>query len=128
MADRSAELHAALYTALAGSAALTALISAGAVLSGVRDGTKPPYVDIAEATATDYSGDLVDAQEHTITVHAWTEQPVSGGTAKKLCLDVVAAVRAALHMASLVLSAGTLCNLRCEMTEMLRDPDGISWH
>lgn len=128
MADRTQELAAALYTQLSGHAPLTALIGAGKVFNGVKDGTPLPYVDIGEETATDYGAVSIDAQEHTQTVHVWTEQPLNGGSARLQCLQIVAAVRAALHEQVLSLSSGTLCNLRCEYRETLRDPDGVSWH
>ena len=128
MADRSIELFSAIYAALNGDPQLTALIGAGRVFNGVKDGQFPPYVDIGDDTASDDSSSLVDAQEHTITLHVWTEQPVAGLSAKGLCMSVMACVRAVLHDADLVLSAGVLVNLRQEFRETMRDPDGVSWH
>lgn len=123
MADRSLELYAALYAALAADAALTALIGASKVFDIVPANAAAPYVVIGDETAIDAGSSLIDAQEHTITVHVWSEQPST-----KQCKAIQAAVRAVLHEARLTLSAGTLCNLRCEYKETMRDPDGISVH
>jgi len=128
MSDRSPELFAAIYAALNGDAALTTLLGGSYVFNGVPDGTRAPYIDIGDDTATDYSGTVIDAQEHTITLHTWTEQPVAGQSAKAVLMAVMARVRAVLHEASLPMSAGALCNLRQEFRQTMRDPDGISWH
>jgi hypothetical protein len=128
MADRSAELFAAIYAVLAADAPLVALIGADKVFNGVKDGTALPYVDIGDDTATDYGSSSGDAQEHTVTIHCWANQPLSGKSAKLLVTQMVAAVRLALHDVDLTLSAGVSPNLRCEFRETARDPDGVSWH
>lgn len=128
MADRSTELFTAIFAALNGDAALTALLGGAKVFNGVKDGTEPPYVDIGDDTATDYSSSLIDAQEHTITIHSWAEQPMAGVSAKGQLFQIMARIRAILHAAPPVLAAGTLVNLRQEFRETLRDPDGVSWH
>lgn len=128
MADRSTELFTAIYAALNGDAALTALMGTGRVYNGVKDGTRPPYIDIGDDTAADYAGALLDGQEHTVTIHTWTEQPAAGLSAKGLLFSIMARVRDVLHTASLNLSAGSLVNMRQEFRETFRDPDGISWH
>jgi len=128
MADRSPELFASIFAALNGDATLTALLGGANVFNGVPDGQKAPYIEIGDDTATDDSGIGVDAQEHTITLHTFTEQPVAGQSAKAVCMSIMAQVRNILHASSLVLSAGALCNLRQEFRQTMRDPDGVSWH
>lgn len=123
MADRSVELYSAIYAALDGNAPLTALIGAGHVHDIVKPGSLPPYVVIGDETANDASSIGVDAQEHTVTIHVWSEKP-STLQAKQ----IAAAVRSALHEQALTLSAGTLVNLRCEFKETMRDPDGLTVH
>lgn len=123
MADRSVELYSALYATLAGHAPLTALIGAGHVYDIVPAGAPCPYVVIGDETAIDRGASQVDAQEHTVTVHVWSE-----AASTLPCKRIQAAVRAALHEQVLALSAGTLCLLRCEFKETMRDPDGVSVH
>lgn len=129
MADRSAELLAAIYAVLAADATLTALIGAGKVYNGVADGVAAPYVDIGAQMASDYGTSSGDAQEHTVTIHVWTDQPVAGKSAVLACVQIAAAVRAALHGVNINLSGGDCPNLRCtQQQQPLRDPDGVSWH
>lgn len=123
MADHTVDLMEAVYATLAADAALTALIGPDRVWDHVRAGAPVPYVAIGDGTAVDVGGTLVDAQEHTLTVHCWSETP-STLEVKRM----IAAVRAALHERTLTLSAGTCRNLRCEYHETLRDPDGITHH
>lgn len=123
MADRSVELYSALYATLAAHPALTSLIGAGHVYDVVPAGAAVPYVVIGDETAIDRGSSLVDAQEHTVTVHVWTE-----AASTLPCKQIQAAVRAALHEQTLALAAGTLCLLRCEYKETMRDPDGVSVH
>lgn len=132
MSDHTSDLYAALFARLNGDAAIAALIGSGKVFNGVADGAVAPYIDLGDDTAADYASSgaaaPTDAQEHTVTIHVWAEQPVTGGSAKKQCLDIMAAVRASLHTVSLALASGRMPNLRCEFHETFRDPDGISWH
>lgn len=123
MADRTVELFTGLYAALASNPALTALIGIDRVYDAVPAGAPAPYVSIGDATAVDVSGVLVDAQEHTITVHCWSETPSTLEVKQ-----IVAAVRAALHEQTIALPAGQCRNIRCEYHETLRDPDGVTHH
>jgi hypothetical protein len=123
VADRSVELFTAIYATLAADAGLTALIGPGSVYDHVTPGAVLPYVVIGDETATDYGAALVDGQEHTITIHTWSETPSS--LQVKL---IQAAIRNALHERVLALAAGNCVNLRQEFKETLRDPDGITHH
>lgn len=131
MADRSIELFTAIYAALDASAPLAALIGAGRVFdtppaanSALSDNQLvPPYVVIGDETANDYGSSAGDAQEHTITIHSWTEKPSTLHVKR-----IMAAVRNALHEQSLSLSGGNLVYLRQEFKETFRDPDGVSQH
>jgi hypothetical protein len=129
MTDRTQEMMAAIYTTLSGDATLTALLGSGRVFNGVPAGQHCPYVDIGESTGNNYHTSSGDAQEHTITIHCWTEQEVSGKSAKLQLLEIVKRVRDLLHYQSIALSAGNMPSLWCEFTEpATRDPDGVSWH
>lgn len=123
MADRSVELFAAIYATLATNAGLIALIGSGRVWDHVKPGAPLPYVVIGDETALDYGSSLSDAQEHTLTVHTWSDAPSS-----LQVKQMQAAVRAALHERPLTLTAGTCTQIRQEFKETLRDPDGITHH
>lgn len=124
MPDHSVDLQEAVYLALSNDAALTALLGSGnRIYDHVPAGAALPYVVIGETTAADISGALVDMQEHTLTMHAWSERPTSLEVKQ-----IVAAVRAVLHDARLTLNSGRCPNIRCEYHETMRDPDGISHH
>ena len=123
MADRSVELFSAIYAALRDDATLTALIGAGRVFDNVPAGTSPPYINIGDETATDLGSSLTDGQEHTITIHVWSEQPSSLEVKR-----IMAAIRDVLHERPPTLSAGTCSLLRQDFKDTLRDPDGFSHH
>lgn len=124
MADISIELAAAVYAALTAHAGLSdELGSKGAVYDNAPAGAPTPYVVIGEETAVDYATALVDAMEHTITVHTFTEEQSRIGV-----LRLQKQVRAALHEAALTLLAGRCVQIRQEMRQTMRDPDGVSWH
>lgn len=128
MADRSVELFTAIYATLDASAPLSALIGAGRVFDtppALAEGGQlvPPYVVIGDETANDYGSRGGDAQEHTITIHTWTEKPTT-----LLLKRIMARVRDVLHEQSLALGGGNLVYLRQEFKETFRDPDGVSQH
>ncbi len=122
MSDRTADLVESLRNALLADATLTALIGADRVHGEIAPGAPLPYVEIGDLTAVDGGTQGIDAQEHTVTLHCWTE------SSRLACLDIVAAVRGALHGAGLVLTAGGCRNIRCEFAETMRDPDGLTHH
>lgn len=124
MADRSVVLFEAIYATLAADAGVTsALGGTGRIYDNVPAGAACPYVVIGDETAIDAGGTAWDAQEHTLTIHAWSEAASS-----KQVKQIMAAVRAALHDAPPALSGGTCANLRQEFKETFRDPDGVTWH
>jgi hypothetical protein len=125
MADRSVALLSGVYSTLAANAALAALLGSA---DRIYDAQAPadaavPYVVIGDLTSNDYGTSSGDGQEQTLTLHVWTEED-----GKKKCLDIIAAVRLALHEQSPSMSDGALVNLRCEHTETFRDQDGLSMH
>lgn len=130
MTDRTAEMLAAVYTTLANDATLTALLGGdvGRVFNGVTPGQAAPYVDIGETTANNYWTSSGDAQEHTLTIHCWTEQPVAGQSARLQVAKIMARVRDLLHYQTIALSAGNMPSLWCEFAETMGDPDGKSQH
>lgn len=128
MADRSLDLFAAIFAALNGDAALVALVGQDTegrnrIYDTPPQGAVPPYVVIGDETAADYGSSAGDAQEHTVTLHIWSEQPST-----LQCKRIMGAVRDALHERSLSLDAGNAVYLRQEFKETFRDADGVSHH
>lgn len=123
MADHSVDLFAAIYAELSTNSALTALIGSDAVYDHVPPGAAAPFVVIGDETASDGGSDLTDAQEHTLTIHCWSE-----GASTLQVKRMQSAVRNALHDADLAMDDGICVNIRCEFKEIMRDPDGVSWH
>lgn len=129
MADRTADLFAAVFAALDGNAALVALVGQDSdgfnrIYTTPPQGAVAPYVVIGEQTASDYGSSAGDAQTHSLTLHVWTD----GSSAAQSCLTIMAALRDVLHGADLALSTGHLVYLRQEWSETMQDPDGVSQH
>jgi hypothetical protein len=116
-------LQQALFAALAGDPAVTALIGPGRVYDDVPQGTPLPYVTLGPVTAQDWSTGTEAGTEHLVTIHVW-----SGERGKKQVHAILAAVRGALHDQPLALAAHRLVNLRHERSELRRTPDGEAIH
>lgn len=127
MADRTYEMLVAIVAALAADSSVLAIVGADAtgakVYSASPGEVTAPYVVVGDVTSLDYPMSAMDGQEHTVTVHCWTEQE-----SKAQVLRLMAAVRAALHDRPPRMSAGDFVNLRCEFGQTLADPDGRSMH
>lgn len=104
----------AIFTLLRGDAGLAALL-ANSIIGGdtankavydvppqVADSASDsafPYLVIGDRTVAEFATDDVDGQEHTVTIHAWVR-----AHGKKTVLQVLDAVYAALHDASLTVT------------------------
>jgi hypothetical protein len=64
-----------------------------------------------------------DALEHAVTLHAWSRH---GGRAETL--DIIAALRSALHNASLTLDGHKLVLLLATFADVFRSGDGRTTH
>lgn len=82
-----------------------------------------PYVTLgrAEARASDAAG--AQALEHVLTLHVWSRH---GGRAE--ALDVIGALRAALHDARLEVDGRRLILLFVVFTDVFRSGDGRTTH
>lgn len=116
-------LQTAVYARLSGDASLLALLGGARIYDEPPRNPGFPYVTIGQTTERDWSTGSDIGAEHIITLHAWSRQ---GG--KREASEIAAAVRSALHDANLVLAGHRLINLRHELTETRRDPDGETYH
>ncbi len=74
MSHPGAELQAAIYTALAASTELAALIGANRIYDDVPSNQVPPYVTFGRSIHMDWSTDSETGMEHEIELHAWTRE------------------------------------------------------
>ncbi len=116
-------LQQSIFAALTADAALTALLGAGRILDDVPQGTALPYVTLGQTALRDASTSTEDATEHSLTVHVWSD-----ARGKKETHAILAAIRSALHDQPLALVGHRLVNLRHELSEVRRDPDGATLH
>jgi hypothetical protein len=116
-------LQQAVFAALTADAALTALLGPGRILDDVPQGTAMPYVTLGPATLRDASTGTEDGTEHGLAIHVW-----SGARGKKETHAILSAIRAALHDRPLALTGHRLVNLRHQLSEVRRDPDGATLH
>jgi hypothetical protein len=116
-------LQQSIFAALAADAALTAVLGAGRIFDDVPQGTALPYVTLGQATLRDASTATEDGTEHVVTVHVWSD-----ARGKKETHAILAAIRAALHDAPPALAGHRLVNLRHELSEVRREPDGATIH
>ncbi len=74
MSHAGEELQGAVYTALAASAELAALIGAGRIYDDVPKDQRPPYVVFGKSIHSDWSTDSETGMVHEIELHAWSRE------------------------------------------------------
>ena len=126
--DASWPLQQAVYTALTGAAAIQALVGNPA---RVYDEVPPedqaatfPYITIGDDTVVEMGTKTEDISEHTLTLHAWDRTH----RGRKVVKQVLDAIKATLHHASLSVTGHTLVLIHFEFGETLQDADGLTWH
>jgi len=110
-------LQKAIYTRLAGDAALAALV-ATRLYDNVPGDAGLPYLALGENETRDWPG----GTEHRLALHAFSR---GGGRAE--AKRIMGAVNAALHDASLTLEGHELVNLRFLDGTTRREADGMTW-
>jgi hypothetical protein len=82
-----------------------------------------PYVTLGRVESRPADAASRDALEQVITLHAWSRH---GGRAETL--DIIAALRGALHNAALTLSGHNLVLLLATFADVFRSGDGRTTH
>ena len=82
-----------------------------------------PYITIGRVESRPADTASRDAIEHAITLHAWSRY---GGRAETL--EIIAALRAALHNAPLTLAGHNLVLLLATFADVFRSGDGRTTH
>ena len=114
-------LQRSIYQALATSLDLVGLLGGVRVYADAPQSAPNPFITLGQSLIRDWSTGAEDGAEHSLTLHVWSR---SGG--KKL--EIIEAIRAALHEQPFALEDHHLVNLRHEYSEARFDPDGDTFH
>lgn len=123
MTSASLDLQRSVFAALTASTPLTALLGGPHVYDDVPRQAAFPYVTIGQSTVRDWSTGGEPGHEHILTLHVW-----SRAAGRKETYEIIGALEETLHDASLALSQHRLVNLRHEVSDARRDPDGETYH
>ena len=82
-----------------------------------------PYVTLGRIEGRAVDASATDALEHAVTLHVWSRY---GGRAE--ALDVIGAMRAALHNAALAIEGRKLVLLFAVFADVFRSGDGRTTH
>jgi hypothetical protein len=119
----SAALRAAIHDALTADAALTGILGGPKIYDEPPHAAAFPYVTLGETRIVDFSADNEPAEEHQLTLHAWSRQ----GGHREAHL-IAGALLHALDDAPLTLTDHTLVNLRFAVADIRREADGRTYH
>ena len=93
------------------------------VYDDVPEGSNAPYIVIGEETAIDAATKDKDANEHTLTLHIWSEY-----RGRYEIKTLMQEVYEKLHNTAITVSGASLVNMRCEFETTLQEADGITRH
>lgn len=93
------------------------------VFDDVPEGTSYPYVIIGEETATNFGTKDKDANEHTLTIHVWSQY-----RGRKEIKNIMSQIYTILHNTDITVSGASLVNIRHEFEQTLLEADGITRH
>ena len=123
MSTAAVALRAAIHDALVANGALTALLGGPKVYDEAPASAAFPYVTLGDARIQDASAGSDPAQEHRLTLHAWSRQ---GG--HKEAHIIAGALLEALDDAPLAPDGHHLVNLRFSVADIRREADGRTYH
>ncbi len=123
MSSSSWALQQSIFAALAADATLVALLGGPRVYDDVPQASAFPYLTFGHSLVRDWSTGSEDGSEHVVTLHVWSQEK-----GKKEAHEIMGAVRTALHDQALSLAGHRLVNLRHELSEARREPDGDTTH
>jgi len=123
MALHSWNLQKAIYAKLNDATISGASVSDVPVYDDVPEGTAAPYINIGEETAINNGTKTVDAVEHTLTIHVWSEY-----RGRYEIKHIMQQVYQNLHNTAITVSGASLVNIRQEFATTLEEADGITRH
>jgi len=118
----AAELQKAVFEALAGDAALTALVGPR-IHDHAPANVAFPYITFGRTSIFDWSTGTESGSEQLFTLHVWSK-----AKGKKETLDIMEIARARLDDAELPLDEHQLVDLRHEFAEARYDEDLSVYH
>jgi hypothetical protein len=116
------ELQKAIFAALGGNAALTAVIGAR-IFDHAPANAAFPYITFGRTSVYDWSTGTESGAEQLFTLHVWSK-----GRGKKEALEIMELARGTLHDAALELEEHSLVNLRLEFSEARYDDRNEAHH
>jgi hypothetical protein len=117
------DLQKAVFAALAGDVALTAMIGVEKIYDHTPAKAEFPYITFGRASAFDWSTGTEPGSEHFFSLHVWSQ-----ARGRKQALAVMERVRIVLGQASLALDAHHLVLLRLEQAEVQFEPESAVHH
>lgn len=118
----AAELQKAVFDALGGEAALTALVGQR-IHDHAPANVAFPYITFGRTSFYDWSTGTEKGTEQLFTLHVWSK-----AKGKQEALDIMEIIRARLDDAALALDQHHLVNLRLEFAEARYDEDLSVYH
>ncbi|MGE0764894.1 MAG: DUF3168 domain-containing protein [Hyphomicrobiaceae bacterium] len=122
MPSSSWALQKSIFEVLSDDAAVTDLLGAGRIFDDAPQRTAMPYLTIGQTVVRDWSTGTESGNEHRLTLHVW-----SRAEGRHQAHEIMQAVRDALHEQALTLDGHRLVNLRHEISEARREPDGETY-
>lgn len=123
MPSSSWALQKSIYEALSADAAVTGLLGAGRIYDDTPQRSPMPYLTFGRSTLRDWSTGTDAGDEHVLTLHVWSQ-----AEGRHQTHEIMRALRNALHERALTLEGHHLVNLRHELSEARREPDGETYH
>ena len=123
MNSSAAELQKALFAALAGDAALTAMLGGEKIFDHAPADVRFPYVTFGRTSFYDWSTSTESGTEQFFTLHVWSK-----AKGKKETLAIMDEVRSRLDEADMALASHDLVGLSFETGEVSYDEDVAVHH
>jgi hypothetical protein len=119
-------LQAAIHQALVSATAVTDLLGGPRIYDDVPRAAAFPYVTYGQTAVRDWGTGTEDGpaggSEHVVTLHVWSK-----AAGRQEAAAIMGAVRDTLHDQPLAITGHRLVNLRHELSEVRREPDGESY-
>ena len=113
-----AELQKAIHAALAGDAAVLALLGEVRLYDHAPANVPFPYITFGRTSVYDWSTGTESGTEQLVSLHVWSK-----GKGRRETLEIMEAVSARLHEADLALDGHALVSLRLEFSDVAYDKD-----
>jgi len=123
MTAPAAELQKAIFAALGGDAALSALLGSNKIFDHAPANVVFPYITFGRTSIYDWSTGTESGTEQLFTLHIWSK-----ARGKQEALTIMETARACLDDGGLVLDGHHLVSLRLEFAEARYNDDLSIYH